>query len=90
MDFNLNEWKQKISQNIQGWKERFQRTGISTLYYGLAATSLLPVIQAASNQLGDVTSLLVALGGVFANVGTNLLANKIQGWKDKSDRKSVV
>ncbi|MBX3038553.1 MAG: hypothetical protein KF758_16705 [Anaerolineales bacterium] len=85
MDFNLNEWKQKISQNIQGWKERFQRTGISTLYYGLAATSLLPVIQAASYQLGDVTSVLVALGGVFANVGTNLLANKIQGWKDKSE-----
>lgn len=84
MDFNLKVWQQKISQNIQGWKNRFQSTGISTLYYGLAATSLLPVIQAAYAP-GEVSSILLAVGGVSAGVGANLLANKIQEWKDKPE-----
>lgn len=84
MDFNLKVWQQKISQNIQGWKDRFQNTGVSTLYYGLVATSLLPVIQAAYAP-GEVSSILLALGGVSAGVGANLLANKIQEWKDKTE-----
>lgn len=84
MDFNLNVWQQKISQNIQGWKDRFHRNGISTLYYGLVATSLLPVIQAAYAP-GEVSSILLALGGVSAGVGANLLANKIQEWKGKTE-----
>ncbi len=84
MDFNLNEWKQKISRNIQGWKGRFQRTGISTLYYGLVATSLLPLIQAAYHP-NEISSILLALGGVSAGVGANLLANKIQEWKNKTE-----
>lgn len=84
MDFNLKVWQQKISQYIQGWKDRFQSTGIRTVYYGLAATSLLPVIQTA-HAPGEVSSILLALGGVSASVGANLLANKIQGWKDKTE-----
>jgi len=83
MDFNFNFWKQAVSQNIKGWKERFKRTGINSLYYGLTATSLLPVVQAY--HTGDVAPALIALGGISAGVGANLLANKIQGWKDKTE-----
>ena len=83
MDFDLKIWKSKLGENLAGWKERFQRAGITTFYYGLAATSLLPVIQAYHS--GEVVPSLVALGGVSAGVGANLLANKIQTWKDKSE-----
>jgi formylglycine-generating enzyme required for sulfatase activity len=83
MDFNFNSWKQAVSQNIKGWKERFKRTGINSLYYGITATSLLPVVQAY--HTGDVAPALIALGGVSAGLGANLLANKIQGWKDKTE-----
>jgi len=83
MDFNFNSWKQSISQNIKGWKSRFKNAGINSLYYGLTATSLLPVVQAY--HTGDVAPALIALGGVSAGLGANLLANKIQGWKDKTE-----
>jgi len=83
MDFNFNSWKLSISQNIKGWKERFKRTGINSLYYGITATSLLPVVQAY--HTGEVAPALIALGGISAGVGANLLANKIQGWKDKTE-----
>ena len=83
MDFNLTIWKNKLNENLAGWKVRFQRAGINTFYYGLAATSLLPVIQAYHS--GEMIPALVALGGVSAGLGANLLANKIQSWKDKSE-----
>lgn len=83
MDFNFNSWKQAVSQNIKGWKERFKRSGVNSLYYGLTATSLLPVVQAY--HTGEVAPAMIALGGVSVGVGANLLANKIQGWKDKTE-----
>jgi len=83
MNFDFNSWKQSVSQNAKGWKERFQRARVNTLYYGLAATSLFPVVQAFHK--GEMAPALIALGGISAGVGANLLANKIQGWKDKSE-----
>lgn len=83
MNFNFNSWKQSVSQNIKGWRSRFKNAGINSLYYGLTATSLLPVVQAY--HTGEVVPALIALGGVSAGLGANLLANKIQGWKDKTE-----
>lgn len=83
MEFNLTVWKSKLNERLTGWKDHFQRAGISTLYYGLAATSLLPIIKAYHS--GEIIPALLALGGVSAGVGANLLANKIQNWKDKTE-----
>ena len=40
------------------------------------------MVQAATG--GDISAGM-ALGGVLAGVGSNLVANRIQGWKDEAD-----
>ena len=88
MPFNMQLWKEDLQIRLQGWRKRLNRAGTNSTYYFLAATSLLPVVQAAHS--GDWSSLAVlgtTLGGA---VGTNLLANMLQKFKDKSDAEVAV
>ncbi len=85
MPFNLNTWQTTVKQRLQNWQSRWERLrnrGTATLYPFLAATALLPVAEAVHG--GDWGALAV-LGGVVAGVGSNLVANVIQGWKDEAD-----
>ena len=79
MPFDLTLWKSQLTENLQDWKTRMTRAGVNSVYAFIAAAALYPVAQAA--QQGDWSGL-VALGGVTASIGTNLLANQIQNWRD--------
>lgn len=88
MPFDLTLWKEKTAKQLQGWKKRFDKTGANSAYYFIAASSLLPVVQAA--QSGD-WSALATLGTVVGGaVSTNLLSNMLQRIKDKSDAEIAV
>ncbi len=82
MAFDLNSWKTKLSENLKDWKPRMQHAGVNSTYAMLAAASLIPVAEAA--RQGEWAALS-ALGVVVAGVGTNLVANMIQSWKDESN-----
>ncbi|MBI3942344.1 MAG: hypothetical protein HY326_04970 [Chloroflexi bacterium] len=82
MAFDLHSWKQKVGQSLTDWQPRMQRAGVTSLYAFLSAASLWPVVEAVR---GGEWAALAALGGMLAGVGTNLLANQVQGWKDESD-----
>lgn len=82
MPFDLAQWKTQLAENLREWKLRMTRAGINSAYAFIAATALYPVAQAA--QQGD-WSALAALGAVTASVGTNLIANQIQKWRDEND-----
>jgi len=82
MSFDLAQWKSQLAENLQTWRARMTRAGVNSAYTFIAAAALYPVAQAA--QQGD-WSALAALGGVTASVGTNLLANQIQKWRDEND-----
>ncbi|MSP14046.1 MAG: NACHT domain-containing protein [Chloroflexi bacterium] len=82
MAFDLDSWKQKVGQSLTDWQPRMQRAGATSLYAFLSAASIWPVVEAV--RAGEWAAL-AALGGTLAGVGTNLLANQIQGWKDESD-----
>jgi formylglycine-generating enzyme required for sulfatase activity len=83
MPFNLQMWREDFKSRLRGWKARFNQAGANSIYYFLAATSLLPVVQAAhSGDWASLAALGTALGGA---VSTNLLANMVQKFKDKSD-----
>lgn len=82
MAFDLNFWKQQLREKLKGWKPRMQQAGATSVYAFLSAASLIPVLEAARN--GEFAAF-AALGALVGNVGTNLLANMIQVWKDESD-----
>jgi formylglycine-generating enzyme required for sulfatase activity len=82
MAFDLKAWKVKLVEGLQGWRPRMERAGAHSVYYFLAATALWPVVEAVR---GGDWSAASALGGLAAGVGTNLLANQLQGWKDGAD-----
>jgi len=85
MAFDLNVWQEKLKQRLSGWKARWihlRNAGMDRLYPFLAAAALWPVVEAV--QQGEWAAL-AALGGVTAGLGSNLLANAIQNWKDEAD-----
>lgn len=82
MAFDLDAWKEKVREQLQGWKPRMERAGVNSVYAFLSAATLWPVVQAY--QGGDLAAVF-ALANVLAGVGTNLLANRIQAWKDKAN-----
>jgi formylglycine-generating enzyme required for sulfatase activity len=85
MAFDVQVWRERVAQRTMGWKDRWeqaQAAGVTSLYAFLSAMALWPVVEAY--QQGDLAAIL-ALGGVVAGVGGNLLANQIQSWKDETD-----
>jgi formylglycine-generating enzyme required for sulfatase activity len=82
MAFDLDIWKAQVSRRMKGWKPRMQRAGVNSVYAFLSAAAMWPVVEAARS--GEWVALAV-LGNVLAGVGSNLLANRIQGWKDEAD-----
>src|SRR3990170_2686429 len=82
MAFDLDTWKDKFKERMRDWKPRMQHAGISSVYAFVSAAALWPVVEAA--RAGEWAAL-AALGSLLAGLGTNLLANQIQSWKDEAD-----
>ncbi len=82
MTFNLDFWQQRVRERLSGWRERWQQAGVSSVYTFLSAATLWPVVEAARH--GEWAAV-AALGTVTASIGSNLLANQIQAWKDEAD-----
>ncbi len=82
MPFTLNTWQAQFTSGLKSWKQRVLDRKVDSLYGGLAATALWPVI--AAFQQGDVFAL-VAFGQMLSSVATNLLASGIQKWHDEDE-----
>ncbi len=85
MAFDIQVWQKRVERRLTKWRPRWEKAqaaGVNSLYLFLSAMTLWPVVEAA--QQGD-WGALAALGGVLAGVGSNLLANQIQSWKDETD-----
>ena len=84
MAFDVQVWRERIAQQMEDWKGRWEQArsaGVSSLYGFLSALALWPVVEAV--RQGELAALW-ALGSVAAGVGGNLLANQIQSWKDET------
>ena len=80
MPFNLIE---KLKQALPGWRTRLEKSGVHSSYAMIIASALWPV--AAAAQAGD-WSALTALGAALGSgVGSELIAQQIQKWKDEAD-----
>lgn len=83
MAFDLGVWKATVAERLVGWKDSMARSRVRSIYVFLATLALLPLAQAAG---GGGLAAGVALGGALSGVGTNLLANIIQKWKDGNEQ----
>jgi hypothetical protein len=85
--FDQRTWKTRVAERLQDWRSHMRQYGLPSVYAFLSASALWPVAEAA--QRGEWTAL-TALGGVTASVGTNLLANTIQQWRDEELRRELA
>ena len=82
MTFNLESWKNRLQQRLPGWQQRMQQAGVGSIYAFISAATVWPIV--AAMQQGEWAAMS-ALGGVVAGLGSNLLANGIQSWRDEAD-----
>lgn len=82
MAFTLQTWQEKFKASLANWKQRMLANGVDSIYAFLASSALLPVAQAIRD--GD-RAMLLAIGGVLASVGANLIANRIEAWKSEAE-----
>jgi formylglycine-generating enzyme required for sulfatase activity len=90
MAFDVRVWRERVARHGEGWSSRWEKAraaGVTSLYGFLSAMALWPVVEAVRE--GDLAALL-ALGSVAAGIGSNLLANQIQSWKDETDAASQL
>jgi formylglycine-generating enzyme required for sulfatase activity len=89
MSFNLTEWSAQVKARLQAWaqapKDAWRDAGAQTLFGFLATMALFPLVEALSR--GDAMGVGMALGGVAAGVGGNLVAELVQRWTDRADAK---
>ena len=82
MAFDISAWKASVRQHLAGWQQRMLDAGVDSVYATISAAALWPVIEAAR---GGEFAAFAALGTVLAGVGSNLVANQLQGWRDEHD-----
>ncbi len=83
MAYNLEQWKKAIWANLTGWKARLVPTVVNSGYVAVAAGALWPLLYEA--RTGDAYGAAVALMSLTAGLGTNLLSEQIQRWKDEAN-----
>ncbi len=79
---DLNTWREEVRKRVQASADALRTLAPNTLYGFVAGCTLLPLV-AAVNQ-GEYGAF-VTLAGIAGGIGGNLIANQVQGWKDKSD-----
>ncbi|MBN1932714.1 MAG: SUMF1/EgtB/PvdO family nonheme iron enzyme [Desulfobacterales bacterium] len=82
MAFDEKTWKEKLASRLVNWKTRMHNAGVKSIYAFVSAATLWPFVEAAKT---DPLASGAALGTILAGVGTNLVANRIQSWKDEAD-----
>ncbi len=86
MGFNLERWKEQLREPIRHFsadpKGSVKRAGAQTLFGYLATMTLFPLAVAAAE--GELIPVVAALGSIAGIVGANLVANKVQRWKDEA------
>jgi formylglycine-generating enzyme required for sulfatase activity len=80
--FSIESWQAELQGKLREWQPRWRESGVSSLYFFIAATALWPVVVAF--RQGDLAAVML-LGQMLPNVGSNLLANVIQRFQNEAD-----
>lgn len=80
---DLQGWKSAVKERLKKLADRVKELTPGSVYGALCAATVLPVVTAAGQ--GDFGAV-AALGGVLGGVGGNLIANRLQDWRDRSEQ----
>ena len=76
-------WKDRFFERLVDLQRRFVQARPQSVYTALCAAALLPLAQAAHG--GELMAVVLALGSVSAGVGSNLIAEQFQRWRDQAE-----
>ncbi len=91
MTFTPEIWKERVSERLdrigdvlkkRGWKE-----APHLVYGGLRGMTLWPLVEAA--QSGLLMPAALALGSIAGGVGGNLIATRLERWKERANEADV-
>jgi len=88
MAFNLQEWKDTIQRRIHKFARNPQRAAAGSLFGFLCGMTLFPLAEAMGQ--GDTLGVGMALGGIAAGMGGNLVAEQVQRWKDRPEEETAA
>ena len=88
MTFKTENWRDRIGQKVSGlghWLKRRQQEDLPYVAYGtIAGMTVWPLVEAAV-VTGQVAPVIGALYATAAGLGTNLIANQLEKWKDQAN-----
>ncbi len=84
--FTLEIWQERVAAwwqaHAPNWRQQLQRGGVQTAYGLLTASAFLPLLETYSPT--DPGPALSVLSVLTAGVGSNLVANVVQGAYDRA------
>jgi len=87
MTFSRETWQTAAHQKLQEtsqWLTRHRQGNMPFLIYGtVAGLTLWPLVETAV-RTGSVASVIGTIYAVTAGIGTNLVANQIEAWKNQA------
>ncbi len=92
MEFSVDVWQAKVGESLRGLdagalRLRAQDTAY-VLYGTLCGLTVYPLV--ATVGAGDYAGAFMALGNVLGGIGSNLVANMVQEWKDNPPSAAAV
>jgi formylglycine-generating enzyme required for sulfatase activity/energy-coupling factor transporter ATP-binding protein EcfA2 len=88
MTINEKSWRERIKQKmgeVGHWLNQRRQQDLPYVAYGtIAGMTVWPLVEAAA-ATGQVAPVIGALYATAAGVGTNLIANQLEKWKDQAD-----
>ena len=64
MTYTLTTWQNAVRARLEGWKQRMEGAGVTSLYNFLSAATVWPVVQAAQGgEWGAIGALGVVVAG---------------------------
>ncbi|MCP4694924.1 MAG: NACHT domain-containing protein, partial [Desulfobacterales bacterium] len=91
MTFTPGIWKKQVAERASrfgDWlKKRDGREAPHLVYGGLCGMTIWPLVEAA--QSGLLMPAALALGSIAGGVGANLIANRLEKWKERADEAEV-
>lgn len=82
---DLQSWKDRVYDRLWGLRLRMETLGAKTATGALSALAFWPMIEAA--QKGDFQAL-IAFGKLTADLGTDVLGQKLQEWQQRATGES--
>ena len=84
--FTIESWKEKAQAKLAqfgNWVDKRRRQDLPYVVYGtMAGLTIWPLVEEAV-RTGQVAPVMGVAYTVVANIGTNLVANKIEEWKNQ-------